>query len=164
MGGFVEAVRTTPLFVQIFFLYFGLPEIGITAPALAVATMALVIWGAAYNTENFRAAIEAVPPGFHEASRALGLRSRRMFLLVTAPIALRIALPSVTNTSVETLKNSALMLAISFPELTDVAVKMVAISFRVFEVFTTIAVTYLVLTMLLTHAMRTLERRLAWPV
>ena len=163
IGVFVEAIRTTPFFVQIFFLYFGLPEIGITASAFSVAVTALVVWGAAYNVENFRAAIDAVPAGCHDAARALGLNGWRAFRLVVVPIAARIAMPSVTNTSVETLKNSALMLAISFPELTDVAVKMVAVSFRVFEVFIVIGVTYLVLTAALTRAMREFERRLAWP-
>lgn len=164
VGGFVEIIRTTPLFVQIFFLYFGLPEIGVTASALTVANIALIVWGAAYNVENFRAAIDAVPPGCRDAAKALGLNRLRTFQLVVAPVAIRIAMPSVTNTSVETLKNSALMLAINFPELTDVAVNMVAVSFRVFEIFITIAVTYLFLTAALTRAMREIEHRMAWPV
>lgn len=158
----VEFIRTTPLFVQIFFLYFGLPEIGLKASGFVVASLALVIWGAAYNVENFRAAIEAVPKEYHEAARALGLKPISIFILVTLPVTIRLAIPSVTNTSVETLKNSALMLAISFPELTDTAVNLVAVSFRVFEVFITIGVVYLLLTAGLTRAMREIEHRIAW--
>ncbi len=164
VGGCVELIRTTPLFVQIFFLYFGLPDLGVRVSGFAVASAALVIWGAAYNVENFRAALEAVPRPYREAARALGLRPLQAFLAVALPVACRIAMPSVTNTSVETLKNSALMLAISFPELTDTAVNLVAVSFRVFEVFITIGAVYLLLAAGLTRAMRGLERRLAWPV
>jgi len=164
VGACVEFIRTTPLFVQIFFLYFGLPEIGIRASGFTVACLALVIWGAAYNVENFRAAIEAVPKERHEAAQALGLRPVPTFILIVLPEAIRLALPSVTNTSVETLKNSALMLAISFPELTDTAVNLVAVSFRVFEVFITIGAVYLLLTVCLTRAMREIERRMAWPL
>lgn len=164
VGVFVEAIRTTPLFVQIFFLYFGLPEIGLTASAFTVANVALIAWGAAYNVENFRAAIDAVPVGTYDATHALGLSRFQAFRLVIAPIATRTAMPSFTNTSVETLKNSALMVAINFPELTDVAINLVAVSFRVFEVFITIAAVYLIATAILTHAMRKVEQRLAWPI
>ena len=163
VAALVEFIRNTPLFVQIFFLYFGLPRIGIRASAFEVACASLIIWGAAYNTENYRAALLAVPREYQEAARALGLGELRTFFRVRLPIAIRFAMPSVTNISVETLKNSALMLAISFPELTDTAVNLVAVSFRVFEVFFVIGVTYLVLASLLTQLMRTVERRMAWP-
>lgn len=160
----VEFIRTTPLFVQIFFLYFGLPDLGLRAPGFVVASAALVIWSAAYNVENFRAAIGAVPRSYHEAALALGLKPRTVFRRITLPMALRLAMASVTNTGVETLKNSALMVAISFPELTDTAVDLVAVSFRVFEVFTVIGAAYLLLTAAFTWLMRRLERRMAWPV
>lgn len=164
IGACVEFIRTTPLFVQIFFLYFGLPDMGLRASGFIVACLALVMWGAAYNVENFRAAIGAVPKEYHEAAQALGLRPIPVFLLITLPVAVRLAIPSVTNTSAETLKNSALMVAISFPELTDTAVNLVAVSFRVFEVFITIGAVYLLLTAGLTRMMREVERRMAWPV
>jgi polar amino acid transport system permease protein len=163
VGAVVEFIRATPLFVQIFFLYFGLPELGVRLPTLAVACLSLVIWGSAYNTENLRAAIEAVPVGFDEAARALGLRPRLVFRLVTLPIALRHALPSVANTAVETLKGSSLMLAISFPDLTDVTMNLMSVSFRVFELLLVLGAAYLALAAALTWLMRKLERHLAWP-
>lgn len=160
---FVEFIRNTPLFVQIFFLYFGLPKIGLRASAFEVACASLIIWGTAYNAENYRAALLAVPREYQEAARALGLGELRTFWRVKLPIAIRFAMPSVTNISVETLKNSALMLAISFPELTDTAVNLVAVSFRVFELFIVIGITYLFLAAVLTQLMRATEHRLAWP-
>lgn len=163
VAAFVELIRNTPLFVQIFFLYFGLPKIGMRASAFEVACASLIIWGAAYNAENYRAALLAVPYQYEEAGRALGLGEMRTFWSIRLPIAIRFAMPSVTNISVETLKNSALMLAISFPELTDTAINLVAVSFRVFELFIVIGITYLVLAASLTQLMRSVEHRLAWP-
>lgn len=163
VAALVEFIRTTPLFVQIFFLYFGLPEIGVNLDSLWVACIALVIWGGAYNVENFRAAIEAVPPSWREAAIALGLRRGQTFRLITAPVALRIAMPSLTNTAIEILKGSALMVAISFPELTDTGINLVAVSFRVFEVFIALGAAYLLLAAGLARGMRALEGRLAWP-
>jgi polar amino acid transport system permease protein len=121
------------------------------------------VWVAAYNTENFRAAIESVPAGIQEGTRSLGLRPIPAFMLVTLPLAWRIALPSVTNTSIETLKNTALMVAISFPELTTTVVDHVAVSFRVFELFMVLGAAYLLLGAAIAKAFRAIEARLALP-
>ena len=67
---YVEIIRNTPILVQIFFLYFALPQIGIRLDAFTVAWLAVTIWGGAFNTENFRAGFEAVPKRFHEAGLA----------------------------------------------------------------------------------------------
>ncbi len=163
VGAGVTFIRATPLFVQIFFLYFGLPELGVNLPALWVAALSLAIWGSAYNTENIRPAIEAVPLAYREAARALNLPPVATFRLVILPIATRYALPSIANTAVETLKGSSLMLAISFPELTDVTMNLISVSFRVFELFFVLGAVYLLLSAGLTRAMRGLERRFAWP-
>ncbi len=163
IAGLVAFIRTTPLFVQIFFLYFGLPELGLQLPPLSVACIALVLWGAAYNTENVRASLEALGPGYGDAARAIGLPEGLACRLVLLPIAFRFAMPSITNTSIETLKGSSLMLAISFPELTDVTINLMSVSFRIFELFFVLGSSYLVLSALLSRAMRGVERRLAWP-
>jgi polar amino acid transport system permease protein len=163
VAAIVEFIRTTPLFVQIYFLYFGLPELGIQMPAFTVGALALVVWGGAYNTENFRAAIEGVPGHFSEAARSLGLRPATVFRLVTLPIAARFAMPSVTNTAIETLKGSSLMLAISFTELTDTTMNLISVSFRVFELFFVLGAAYLLLSAGLSRLMRAAEHALAWP-
>ncbi len=159
----VAFIRATPLFVQIFFLYFGMPELGLNLPAGVVAALSLMIWASAYNTENIRAAIGAVPASYGEAAQALGLRPLTSFRLVILPVAMRFALPSLANTAVETLKGSALMLAVSFPELTDVTLDLMAVSFRVFELFFVLGGAYLLLSAGLTRGFRALEQRLAWP-
>src|SRR5438132_9840812 len=69
---YVEVIRNTPILVQIFFLYFGLPELGIRLDGFTVAWLAIMIWGGAFNTENFRAGFEAVQFRYREAGKALG--------------------------------------------------------------------------------------------
>ncbi|MDE2572822.1 MAG: amino acid ABC transporter permease [bacterium] len=160
---YVEFFRNTPLLVQIFFLYFALPNIGIKLSAFTVAGLSLILWGGAYNVENVRAGFDAVERGYREGARALGLGPWQAFVAVVLPVGLRTALPSVTNTLVSVLKNSSFMVAIGFPELTDTAVNIVALTFRVFEMFLAIGAVYLVLVWLLSLIMQLVERRLALP-
>ena len=163
VGLYVEFFRNTPLLIQVFFLYFALPELHVTLSAFTVAWLALVLWGGAYNVENFRAGFQAVNPGYQEAARALGLSAWATFAAIILPIGLRTAVPSLTNTCISVLKNSSYMIAISFPELTNTAVNIVSISFRVFEMFAAIAVIYLGLVWVLSALMAVVERRLALP-
>src|SRR6188508_1292927 len=111
---YVEVIRNTPILVQIFMLYFALPQIGIRLEAFTVAWLAVMIWGGAFNTENFRAGFEAVPTRFREAGFALGFGRLATFLNVTLPIGGRIALPSSINTYISVVKNTSLMYVISY--------------------------------------------------
>lgn len=160
---YVEAMRNTPLIVQIFFLYFALPNVHVTLSAFTVGWLSLVLWGGAYNIENFRAGFEAVGRGPREAAMALGLSGLQGFRYVVLPIGFRIALPSLTNTCISVVKNSSYLVAISLPELTTAAVNIVAQSFRVFEVFIAIGAVYLVLVWLLAAVMAGVDRRLMLP-
>src|SRR5688500_4789985 len=89
---YVEVIRNTPILVQMFFLYFGLPELGIQIDLYTLAWLSLMIWGGAFMTENFRAGFEAVPARLREAGFALGFGPVKNFLNVTLPIGGRIAL------------------------------------------------------------------------
>jgi His/Glu/Gln/Arg/opine family amino acid ABC transporter permease subunit len=144
-------------------LYFALPAIGIKLESFTVAWLSLVLWGGAYQVENFRAGFEAVGLGYREAARALGLGRGVTFTAVVLPIGLRIALPSLANIAISILKNSSYMVAISFHELTDTAVNIVSLSFRVFEMFLVIGIIYLGIAWLLGLGAGSLERRLALP-
>jgi polar amino acid transport system permease protein len=160
---YVEAFRNTPLLVQIFFLYFALPEIGLQLDAFTVGWLSLLLWGGAYNVENFRAGFEAVEGGYVEACRALGFPRPAAFRQVAFPLGWRVAMPSVTNTLISVFKNSSFMIAISYPELTETAVNIVAVTFRVFEMFLAIGVIYLGLVWLMSLGARAIERRFAIP-
>jgi His/Glu/Gln/Arg/opine family amino acid ABC transporter permease subunit len=160
---YVEVIRNTPILVQIFMLYFALPQIGIRLDAFTVAWLAVTIWGGAFNTENFRAGFEAVPTRYREAGAALGFRGISTFLNITLPIGGRIALPSSINTYISVVKNTSLMYVISYPELTTVALQINALTLETVETFTVLAVTYLAIVWTMSALIRLLESHLALP-
>jgi len=160
---YVEIIRNTPILVQIFFLFYGLPVLGIHLGIFTVAWLSITIWGGAFMTENFRAGFEAVPARLRDAGYALGFTPLQTFLNVTLPIGGRIALPSTINTAISVLKNTSLLLIIGYPELTYVANNIQSLTFRTFEMFTALAVYYLAIVWTLSALIRFLERRLALP-
>jgi His/Glu/Gln/Arg/opine family amino acid ABC transporter permease subunit len=160
---YVEVIRNTPILVQIFFLYYGLPQLGYQVEPFTVAWLSITIWGGAFNTENFRAGFEAVPKRFREAGYALGFTPLKTFLNVTLPIGGRIALPSSINTYISVLKNTSLLIAIGYPELASVANHIQSVTFRTFEMFAVLAVVYLTIVWTLSALIRLLEARLALP-
>ena len=160
---YVEIIRNTPILVQIFFLYFGLPQIGIRLEAFTVAWLAVTIWGGAFNTENFRAGFEAVPARYREAGLALGFSRLATFANVTLPIGGRIALPSSINTYISVVKNTSLMYVIAYPELTKTALDIQALTLQTIETFSVLAVTYLIIVWSMSASIRLLERLLALP-
>jgi len=160
---YVELIRNTPILVQIIFLYYGLPVLGVHLETFTVAWLSITIWGGAFMTENFRAGFEAVPPRLREAGYALGFTPLKAFLNVTLPIGGRIALPSTINTATSVVKNTSLLLIIGYPELTYVANSIQSNTFRVFEAFSALAVCYLTIVWALSALIRFLEARLALP-
>jgi His/Glu/Gln/Arg/opine family amino acid ABC transporter permease subunit len=161
---YVEVIRNTPILVQIFFVFFALPQSGIRLEPFTAAWLTLMIWGGAFNVENFRAGFGAVPARYREAAYALGFGSVSTFLNVTLPIGGRIALPASINTYVSVLKNTAVLgPAIGFPELTNVAYSLESVSFRAIEIYTVLAVVYLGVVWSLSLLIRALERHLRLP-
>jgi polar amino acid transport system permease protein len=172
---YVEVIRNTPILVQIFFLYFGLASLGVREiagtgvtvdfrlDAYTVAWLSVMIWGGAFNTENFRAGFEAVPARYREAGYALGFGRLANFLNVTLPIGGRIALPSSINTYISVLKNTSLLYVIAYPELTTTALQINALTLQTIETFTVLAVTYLALVWSMSAVIRFVESRLALP-
>jgi His/Glu/Gln/Arg/opine family amino acid ABC transporter permease subunit len=161
---YVELIRNTPLLVQVFLLYFGLPQLDIRLTAFEAAWIAVTIWGGAFNIENFRAGFEAVPARYREGAYALGFDRVRTFLNITLPIGGRIALPSSINTYVAILKNTAILgPAIGYPELTNQAYNLESTYFKAVEIYFVLAVVYLVIVWAISLAIRALEARLALP-
>jgi His/Glu/Gln/Arg/opine family amino acid ABC transporter permease subunit len=163
---YVEVIRNTPILVQIFFIAGALPHLPghpIRLEPFTIAWLAVTIWGGAYNTENFRAGFEAVPYRYREAGLALGFSRFKTFLNVTLPIGGRIALPSSINTYISVLKNTSLLTAIGFAELTNTAYSLESVSFRATEVYFALGVTYLLVVWALSTLLRAVEWRLAIP-
>ena len=161
--GYVALIRNTPILVQLFFIFYGLPAIGLRLSPFWSGVVMLAVWGGAYNVENMRGALAAIDIGQRDAAFALGLRPLQYFRLVAVPIAVRHALPAVMNTAISMLKNSSYLQTIGLAELTFVAVDRISLSFRTLEMFSAIGAIYLSLGLSLTYGVGILERRLQRP-
>jgi His/Glu/Gln/Arg/opine family amino acid ABC transporter permease subunit len=160
VAAYVEVFRNTPLLIQIFIVYFGLPQLGLRLSPFLSGLSALVLYAAAYNAEILRAGLEAVPKGQLEAARAVGLGEGATLRHVVVPQALRIAFPALGNNLVSLVKNSSLVSTIGMVELMFVANDISFNNFRTFEIYGATAVIYIVLILGLTRALRLAETRL----
>ena len=158
---YIEIFRNTPIVAQIFYLYFVLPLLGVKVSAFNCGLIALVLHFNAYNIEVFRSGLEAVPGGLYEASEALAFTHLQRLRLVIIPLALRICLPALVNNYVSLLKNTALVSVIGVVEITFVAQDIIADNFTFLEMYTTLAVLYLILVFGLTWILRRVEKRYA---
>lgn len=160
-AGFIEFVRTTPPLVQIYFLFFVLPEVGIVLPALATGVVALGVHYATYTSEVYRAGIENVPKGQWDAAQALGLRPLRAFFKVILPQALPPILPALGNYLITLFKETPLLSAIAIVEMLQRAKIIGSLTFRYVEPITLVGLVFLVLSLISAYGIRRLERRLA---
>lgn len=163
VAGYVNFIRGTPYLVQIFFVFYGLPSLGLRLSIFWSGVLALTIWASAFHIESFRAGLSSVSRDIHNASASLGMKRSHHALLVVLPIALRSALPSTLNTVVGTIKNSAYLQAIGLVELTFVAVDRIAQDFRSTEMFLSICVIYLAVILGVSALGHRLEKRLSRP-
>src|SRR5262249_32872835 len=147
----------------IFMMFYGLPELGITLDQFTVAWLSVMLWGGAFNSENFRAGFVAVSHRHREAALALGFGGLGVFAHVCLPLGGRIALPSSINTYVSVVKNTALMYAIGYPELTTTAINISNLTLETAEALTLLGIVYLSLVWSISGGVRRLERRLALP-
>lgn len=161
--GYVEFIRNTPILVQLFFIFYGLPAVGLGISPFWSGVMCLSVWAGAYQVENIRGGLLTVEKGLGEASEALSLSTAQYFRLVALPIAIRTSLPSILNTSISLLKNSSYLQAIGLAELTFVAIDRIATDFRAVEMFAAIGGLYLGLVVLLSALLSIVERRLQKP-
>lgn len=162
-AAYVEFIRNTPLLVQLFFVFFGLPALGLTLSLFWSGVLALTLWAGAFQTENVRGGLAAISPGLREAARALGLSRGQYLRLVGLPLAVRTGLPAMLNTCVSLVKNSAYVSAIGLRDLAGVAFDRIASDFRAFEMLAVLLVGYLALVLSLSFAVRVIEHHLQKP-
>lgn len=159
---YVEFIRNIPMLLLLFFVYFGLPLVGVRLfDEKQSAIVTLGIYAGAYLTEIFRAGILAVPKGQVEAGLSIGLLRWQVGLLVMLPQVLRVVLPSLSNTFVSLYKDTSLAAAISVHELTYAAMVINTDTWRIIESWAAVGVIYLVTSYLLTLGLRLLERSFA---
>lgn len=145
---YIEIIRNTPFLVQLFFVYFGLPTLGILIPAWQAALIALTINTGAYATEIVRAGIESITKGQIEAGRALGLSGLQIFLYVILKPALMTIYPALTSQFILFVLNSAVISVISAQELAYQAKYVASRTFRNFEIYLFITLVYLAIAQL----------------
>ncbi|WP_337925048.1 amino acid ABC transporter substrate-binding protein/permease [Arthrobacter jiangjiafuii] len=157
---YVSIFRGTPVLVQAFFFYFGLPQlIGQPVDVLTAGVLTLSLNAGAYMTEIVRGGIQSVDPGQMEASRSLGLGYGKTMQKVVIPQAIKIMTPSFINQFVITLKDTSLLAVIGFAELTYQAQQIYAVNFRTAEVLLIVAALYFIVITLLTKLADVLDKR-----
>jgi glutamine transport system permease protein len=158
---YVDLIRGTPLIVQAFFIYFGLPgALDIKIDAFTAGVVAISINAGAYMVEIFRAGIMAVDKGQMEAARSLGLSYGKSMLKIILPQAVRKMIPAFINQFIISLKDTSILSVIGIRELTQSGEIIIASNYRSLETWGMIGVMYFIVIMLLSYASRMLERRL----
>jgi len=162
LTSYVEFIRNIPLLLLVYFAFYGLPKVGISAlDNVWSFVAALSAYGGAYLTEVFRAGIGSVPSGYAEAAKAVGLSPWQRTRLVTLPLTLRIVLPSLGNTFVSLFKDTSLASVLGVPELTYAAMRLNLDTFRVIEAWTFATAMYLLSGYGIIMTLRSVERRYA---
>ncbi len=159
-GTLVNLIRGLPIMVQLFYIYFVLPDFGVQLSAFQAGVIGLGIAYSAYQAENFRAGIEAVDAGQIEAAQAIGMRLPLIMRRVVLPQAFRIALPPYGNTLVMMLKDSSLVSTITVAEMTRAGQLIASSTFQNMTVYTLVALLYLLMSLPLVFGLHRLEQRL----
>jgi polar amino acid transport system permease protein len=142
---YIEIIRNTPLLLQLFFFFFGLPSLGIYLTPTQTALVAMIVNLGAYATEIIRAGVEAIPHGQFEAGAALGLNPLQVFLLIVLVPALQVIYPPLAAQFTMILLGSSLASAISAEELTGIANSLAVANFRTLEVYIVVTFIYLLI-------------------
>lgn len=158
---YIETFRGTSALVQLFWVYFALPFIGIELDALTAGIVVLGLNIGSYGAEVVRGAVQAVPRGQREAAVALGFSPRQQLWRIVLPQALVAMLPPAGNLFIELLKATALVSMITLSELTFQAQVLRSSTLRTVEIFTLVLLIYFAVAQLIAYGMRTLERRVA---
>ena len=164
---YIFVFRGTPILVQIFIIYYGLPQFGfirnsivwpILREPMGCATVALSLNTGAYVSEILRGGVLGVGRGLLEAGSALGMSAYQKFIYITAPIATRLALPAYSNDVVSLLKSTALASTITIADMTGIARTIVADTYAPYEIFISLAIVYLIFTFIIQKLFGHLER------
>ena len=159
---YVEALRSIPMLVMLLWVFYGLPVvIGLRLDVFAAGVIALALCDSAFEAEIFRAGIQSIDRGQHEAAETLGLGFADKMRFIILPQAIRRVLPPLGNQFVYMLKTSSLVSVIGLAELTRKANELVVTEYRPLEIYTALIVEYLALILIVSWAVRRLERRMA---
>ncbi len=159
---YIWIFRGTPLLVQLFIIFFGLPNLGITLNAFVGAVLGFGLNLAAYNAEALRAAMLAVPNGQIEAAYLIGMTYPQIMFRIILPQALPVAFPSLFNNLISLVKDTSLASSITVVELFTTAKQIAARTYETFAMYCEAAVVYLIFCTLLTWLQSYIEKRMGW--
>jgi len=159
-GLYVSMMRGTPLLVQIFVIYYGLPTVGIEFTPVTAGVLALSLNSGAYLSESLRGAIQSISPGQWRASASLGLSHWQSLQYVIMPQALRVAVPSMGNTLISLIKDTSLVSVITVTELMLATKEVIATTFRPLPLYIAAALVYWCLSLAFEALQRRAERHL----
>ena len=157
---YVELARNTPLLIQLFFLYFGLPALGISLSGFATAVIAMTFLGGGYLTEALRAGVQAIPPSQLEAGRAIGLSRLQLLRHVQLPQAWLASLPALFANFIFLLKETTVASAVAVPELLYTTKPYIALYYKTYEMLAVLTLMCVLIFLPLSLALRVVERRL----
>lgn len=158
--GYVEIIRAIPLLVLVLWVYYGLPEFNIRLDVFWSGVIGLAIGESAFQAEIFRGGIQSVPKGQIEAAKAISLSRTDTMRYVILPQAIKRILPAMGNQFIYVVKMSSLVSVIGAPELTRKAGELIVTEYRALEIYTILALEYLILVLLLSAGVRWLERKM----
>ncbi|MFQ6484445.1 amino acid ABC transporter permease [Brachybacterium epidermidis] len=158
---YVQVFRGTPLVVQLFIVYFGLPSLGISLDAFPAAVVTLALNTGAYASEAVRASILSIPRGQFEAAQTLNLSRATTFRRVVAPQAMRIVLPPLANDFIDLVKGTSLVFAITLVDLFQVGRQVAGSTFEPMAMYTLVALIYLLMVSLLSLGQNVLEKKVS---
>ena len=156
---YVELFRNTPLLVQLFFLYFALPKIGIQMSAEVCGALGLGLLGGSYMAEGFRSGLEAIPVSQTESAMALGMVKRQMFASVIFPEALSLSVPAIVANVIFLLKETSVFSAISLMDLMFTAKDLIGLYYDTTEALFMLVMFYIVMLLPVSLIGRVLEKR-----
>ncbi len=162
VASYSTLMRAVPTLVVLFFVYYGLPQLGITLPAFPTALAGLVLSATAYNLEIFRAGLLTVRRGQFEAARSLAIPEWRMWYGIIVPQSLPVIVPTYLSNATLVMKGTSVASIITIPELTAKANEIVSDTYRPFEVLLAAALIYVLMGGLLSLAAYAFRRRMVW--
>jgi polar amino acid transport system permease protein len=162
-SGFIEIIRGTPLLVQLFIIYFGLPQIGVNLEPLVAALIGFTLNSGAYQAEYIRGSIQSIESGQMIAARSLGMTKLKAIGNVILPQALRLSIPAWSNELIYLIKYTSIAYIILVRELTAEGKFIAVQTYRFLEIFAIIAIIYLVLTFIFTEVIDRIEKKISIP-
>ena len=156
---FVEVIRGTPMMVQLFFVYYALPELGVLIDPVTASIIAIAINSSVYQSEYIRSSISSIPYSQFESALSIGLTKFRTVLIIILPQAIRIAIPALVNEAIYLFKYSSIAYFVTAPELMYIGKIIGSRTFLYIEIYLVLALIYITVSMILTELAKIIERR-----